>query len=87
MKAIFGKSGKKIKSVVSFLPTIDLLPTDLTCLYSTLKDIEELTRKKQQGTGMYNEQPQWCNATQVLLSPVNDFGYFIIQLGKVFTKK
>ena len=87
MKAIFGKSGKKIKSVVSFLPTIDLLPTDLTCLYSTLKDIEELTRKKQQGTGMYNEQPQWCKATQVLLSPVNDFGYFIIQLGKVFTKK
>ena len=86
MKAIFGKSGKKIKSAVFFLPTIDLLPTDLTHLYSTLKDIEELTRKKQQGTGMYNDLPQWCKAMQVLLSPVNDFGYFIIQLGKVSTK-
>ena len=45
MKAVFEKSEKKIKSVVIFPPMIDLAPTDLTCIYSTLKYVEELAKK------------------------------------------
>ena len=41
-KAVFGKSEKKIKSAVIFLPMIGLPPTDFTCVYPTLKYINDL---------------------------------------------
>lgn len=58
-ESYFGKSGKNFKSAVIFLPMIDLPPTDLTCVYSTLKLIEELAQKSSKAPVCIFEQELW----------------------------
>ena len=84
MKAVFGKLEKK--SVVIFVPMIDLAPTDLTCVYSTLKHIEELTQKSNKVTVCTFDQALWWKALQVLVPPRNYLEYFIIRLGGFHTR-
>ena len=44
MQASFGISEAVQKSAVVFLPFIDLHPTDLNCVYSTLKYVSNVAR-------------------------------------------
>ena len=45
MQAVFGKAEDLHSTSITFLPMIDLPPSELTCVYSTLKYIENLADK------------------------------------------
>ena len=76
-ESILGKSKKKIKSTVIFLPIINFPPTDFTFVYSTLKYMEELPQKSNKVPVF--DQTLLLKVMQVLLSPRNNLEYFIIR--------
>ena len=67
MQAITDVSVCKQKSLVSFLPIIDLNPSDESCIYSTLLFIEEQAKQLNVNTPCVTfDQPLWLKATGII---------------------
>ena len=70
------------KSSVSFLPIIDLNPSDGSCIYSTLLFIEEQAKLLNVNTPCVTfDQPLWLKATGI----INDANLNICRLGGFHT--
>ena len=55
------------KSVINFLPIIDLNPTDMTCIYSTLRFVLDQSAKLHIETPVLTfDQPLWLKATEII---------------------
>ena len=86
MQAAFGKSKELHSSSIIFLPMIDLSATDFTCMYSTLKYIENLAKKFNRIPVCTFDQQLWWKAQEVLNSPRSDIETFIIRLMEFHTR-
>ena len=69
----------------SFLPSIDLPPTDMTCVYSNLKFIESKAKEHQKVPVCTFDQALWWKVLQVLSSPKVDIDCFVFRLGGMYT--
>ena len=55
------------KSSVSLLPVIDLNPTDMTCIFSTLKYVEHQAKELEIMTPVIAfDQPLWIKAFEII---------------------
>ena len=85
MQQVFNKNEEVSKTSVIFLPMIDLNPNDLRCVYSTLRFVEDNTKKLGRTPICTFDQALWWNALQVLSSPHCDLRSIIIRLGGFHT--
>ena len=85
MQTAFGEPEKTVTSAIMFKPMIPLPPTDLSCVYSTLRFIEDEAKKAEKVPVCTFDQALWWKALQVLQSPQSDLGKFVIRLGGFHT--
>ena len=57
------------KSSVVFLPMIDINPSDTTCVYSTLKYIQEHAHRHNVTPIITFNQPLWWKALMIIITP------------------
>ena len=69
------------KASVNMLPTIDMDPTDLSCIYSTLKFIADLSKELQTILIDTFDQPLWLKATEIVHSNLS----IVLLLGRFHT--
>ena len=73
MQAVFGKAEDLHSTSITFLPMIDLPPSDLTCVYSTLKYIEILADKYHRIPVCTFDQALWWKALQTFVICLGEF--------------
>ena len=71
------------KSSVTFLPMIDMDPTNMSCIYSTLKFVEAQCKKQHTTTIITFDQPLWWKAQLIVESepPDSELRSIILCLG------
>ncbi|XP_065915240.1 uncharacterized protein [Dysidea avara] len=76
------------KSSVMFLPMIDINPSDTTCVYSTLKYIQEHSRRHNVTPIITFDQPLWWKALMIIVSePVgSELKSIVLRLGGFHTE-
>ena len=76
------------KSSAMFLPMIDMNPSDTTCVYSTLKYIENHARRHCVTPIVTFDQPLWWKAMMVVLAePIgSDLRSIVVRLGGFHTE-
>ena len=76
------------KAAVMFMPMIDMNSSDSTCIYSTLKFVNEHARKHKVTPIITFDQPLWWKALMIIKSePMgSDLGGIILRLGGFHTE-
>ena len=76
------------KSSISFLPMIDMNPSDETCIYSTLKFLSEHARRHNLTAVITFDQPLWWKALMIVVAePVgSDLSKIVLRLGGFHTE-
>ena len=76
------------QSAITFLPIIDMQPTNMTCIYSTLHFVSNLAAKYKVKPVLTFDQPLWWKAQLIIDSePTNsDLRSLILQLGGFHTQ-
>ena len=76
------------KSSVMFLPMIDMNPSDVTCVYSTLRYIWDHAHRHDVSPIITFDQPLWWKALMIILTePVDsDLNYIVLRLGSFHTE-
>ena len=76
------------KSSVMFLPMIDMNPSDVTCVYSTLRYIRDHTHYHDVSPIITFDQPLWWKALMIILTePVDsDSNDIVLHLGSFHTE-
>ena len=76
------------QSAITFLPMIDIQPTNMTCIYSTLHFVSNLAAKYKVKPVLTFDQPLWWKAQLIIDSePTNsDLRSLILQLGGFHTQ-
>ena len=71
------------KSSVTFLPMIDMDPTDMSCIYSTLKFVEAQCKRQHTTPIITFDQPLWWKAQLIVESepPDSELRSIILRLG------
>ena len=62
------RSDTKCKTSVTFLPIIDLSPSDMNCFYPTLKFVSEIACKVKKPTVITFDQPLFWKASKIIHS-------------------
>lgn len=83
MMQAFCKGEHPGKSSVHFLPMIDMDPTDMTCIYSTLLFVADESRKHSTSPILTFDQPLWFKAKTIISSEpaLSDLKHVILKLG------
>ena len=81
MQALFGQAEAIRVTTIVFLPCIDLRPTDMSCVYSTLKFIERKVKDHLKVPVCTFDEALWWTTLQVLSSPKIEINCFVIRLG------
>ena len=80
------RSDTKCKTSVIFLPIIDLSPSDMNCIYSTLKFISEIACKVKNPTVISFDQPLFWKASKIIHSSTDrNIKEIIVTLGTFHT--
>ena len=76
------------KSSVMFLPIIDMNPNDITCVYSTLKYIQDHAHRHDVTPIITFDQPLWWKALMIIVTePVgSDLRNIVLRLGGFHTE-
>lgn len=76
------------KSSVMFLPMIDMNPSDVTCVYSTLKYVREHAHRHDVTPIITFDQPLWWKALMIIVTePVgSDLNDIVLRLGGFHTE-
>ena len=71
------------KSSVMFLPMIDMNPSDMTCVYSTLKYVREHARRHDVTPILTFDQPLWWKALMIIVTEPegSDLKDVVLRLG------
>ena len=86
MKSIFRKLQQETqKTSIIFKPIIDMPPTDIQCVYSTLKVIQVISAKYNRTPVCTFHQALWWKALQVINAPHSDMSNIVIRLGGFHT--
>ena len=68
------------KSSVMFLPMIDMNPSDVTCVYSTLKYIQDHAQRHDVSPIITFDQPLWWKALMIIVTG-SDLNDIVLRLG------
>ena len=76
------------KSSVLFLPMINMNPSDITCIYSTLKFIEDHAHRHDVTPIVTFDQPLWWKALMIIVSEPDGSGLrnIVLRLGRFHTE-
>ncbi|GFO48676.1 hypothetical protein PoB_007518100 [Plakobranchus ocellatus] len=76
------------QSTITFLPIIDMQPTNMSCVYSTLHFVSNLTAKYKVKPVLTFDQPLWWKAQLIVDSEPSDthLRSLILQLGGFHTQ-
>ena len=76
------------KSFVTFLPMIDMDPTNMSCIYSTLKFVEAQCKRQHTTPIITFDQPLWWKAQLIVESepPDSELRSIILRLGGFHTE-
>ena len=79
-------SDTKCKTPVTFLPIIDLSPSDMNCIYSTLKFVSEIACKVKKPIEITFDQPLFWKASKIIYSSTDrNIKEIIVTLGTFHT--
>ena len=70
------------KASITFLPIIDLMPSDMNCMFSTLRFVSNLAYSLEKPTVITADQPPCWKASKIIQNTANPvFKKFIVKLG------